>query len=734
MSQYSQEERVATIETPLGKDVLLLSAFRGEEAMSRLFRFEAELFSENHSIPFTDIIGKNVTIAFTLAEGSQRFFNGIVGEFAQGRGGGAGTSESSDTRVAFYTATLVPWPWLLSRTADSRIFQELSVPDIISQIFGEAGFSDYEFRLRGSYEPRTYCVQYRETDFNFISRLLESEGIFYFFAHEKGKHVLVMADNPDENPPCPGQDKVRYQTTGGGWMEEDVIQGLSVRQLIQPGKVSLNDYNFEVPTTPLQVGTAARESPGPGEREIYDYPGGYGKVGEGERLSAIQMEAEEARVLEISGTSDARSLVGGHRFTLSGFYRSDLNKALLLTRVVHELVPTGDTPVTRGTGDDMSYSNRFDCMPHDVPFRPLRQTRKPTIRGSQTAIVTGPAGEEIHTDEHGRVKVQFHWDREGQRDENSSCWIRVSQGWAGASWGAMYIPRIGHEVIVDFLEGDPDRPIVTGRVYHGQNQPPYPLPGEKTKSTLKSNSSLGGGGYNEFRFEDKKGEEEIYLHGQKDWSIVIENDKNQTVGRDETLFVGNDRTKSVGNDQSETIGVNKTIGVGGNHSETIGAAKTLAVGASHTETVGANMNLSVGANRLVTIGANKTETIGVASALTIGAAYQISVGAALNQTVGGIKSEQVAAAKSVSVGANENTDVGGSRSVSVGGSQSVDVKKSSSHHAKSIVIEADDEITLKTGKASITLKKSGDIAIKGSKINIKGSGNITIKGKKILEN
>ncbi|MFW6241722.1 MAG: type VI secretion system Vgr family protein, partial [Thermodesulfobacteriota bacterium] len=570
MSQYSQEERVATIETPLGKDVLLLSAFRGEEAISRLFRFEAELFSENHSIPFTDIIGKNVTIALGLAEGSRRFFNGIVGEFAQGRGGGAGTAEASDTRVAFYTATLVPWPWLLTRTADSRIFQELSVPDIVSKIFGEAGFSDYEFRLRGSYEPRTYCVQYRETDFNFISRLLESEGIFYFFAHEKGKHVLVMADNPDENPPCPGQDKVRYQTTGGGWMEEDVIQGLSVRQLIQPGKVSLNDYNFEVPTTPLQVGTAARESPGPGEREMYDYPGGYGKVGEGERLSAIQMEAEEARVLEIGGTSDARSLTSGHRFTLSGFYRSDLNKALLLTHVVHELVPTGDTPVTRGTGDDMSYSNRFVCVPHDVPFRPLRQTPKPTVRGSQTAIVTGPAGEEIHTDEHGRVKVQFHWDREGKRDENSSCWIRVSQGWAGASWGAMYIPRIGHEVIVDFLEGDPDRPIVTGRVYHGQNQPPYPLPGEKTKSTLKSNSSLGGGGYNEFRFEDKKGEEEIYLHGQKDWSIVIENDKNQTVGRDETLFVGNDRAKSVGNDQSETIGVNKTISVGVNHTETVG--------------------------------------------------------------------------------------------------------------------------------------------------------------------
>lgn len=727
MSLYSQEERVATLDTPLGKDVLMISAFRGEEGMSRLFRFEAELFSENHSIPFTDIIGKAVTIAITLADGSQRYFNGIVSEFAQGRGGGVGPAEASDTRVAFYSATLVPWPWLLTRTADSRIFQELSVPDIIRQIFGEAGFSDFEFRLRGTYEPRVYCVQYRETDFNFISRLLESEGIYYFFAHENGKHVLVMADNPDENPPCPAQDTVRYQTTGGGWMDEDVIQSLSVRQIIQPGKVSLNDFNFEVPNTPLQVDTAARQSPGPGEREMYDYPGGYGKLGQGERLSALRMEAQEAQVLAIEGSSDCRTLASGHRFTLTGFYRNDLNKALLLTRVVHELRPSGDTPVTRGTGDTTAYSNQFVCMPHDVPFRPLRETPKPTVLGSQTAIVTGPPGEEIHTDAHGRVKVQFHWDREGKRDENSSCWIRVSQGWAGASWGAMYIPRIDQEVIVDFLEGDPDRPIVTGRVYHGQNRPPYDLPGEKTKSTLKSNSSPGGGGYNEFRFEDKKGEEEIYLHGQKDWSIVIENDKNQTVGRDETLFVGNDRTKSVGNDQSETIGVNKTITVGSNH----------------TETVGGNMSQTVGLSKTETVLQAKTETIALAKTLNIGAAYQIAVGGAMNQSIGGLKATEVVGNSTELVGGAKDTTVKGKISVtgddvvhvtaateiklSVGDS-TIKITGDAIHlDSQKIILTAKKEIVEGSGASSVTIKPEG-VETSGPKVNTTAIGVHEISG------
>jgi type VI secretion system secreted protein VgrG len=350
-------------------------------------------------------------------------------------------------------------------------------------------------------------------------------------------------------------------------------------------------------------------------------------------------------------------------------------------------------------------------MPFDVPYRPARRTPRPVVDGMQTAIVVGPSGEEIYTDQHGRVKVQFHWDREGKKDENSSCWIRVSQLWAGAGWGGMYIPRIGQEVIIDFLEGDPDRPIITGRVYHGNNQPPYPLPAEKTKSTIMSNSSLGGGGSNEFRFEDKKGQEEIYLHGQKDWTIAILNDKNQTIGNNETLSVGSNRTK--------TVGVNQT------------------------ESIGANLN--------ETVGSNKTETIAIAKALTIGAAYQVTVGAAMNETVGGLKAEEIGAAKIVAVGASSSENVGANKSVDAGGNISesadkdVDIKSGkkmsltagddfSVSGNKKGLIEIKDQLTIKVGSASITLKKNGDITINGKTINVKGSGNIVMKAKKILEN
>jgi type VI secretion system secreted protein VgrG len=262
------------------------------------------------------------------------------------------------------------------------------------------------------------------------------------------------------------------------------------------------------------------------------------------------MQEQEASITTVTGSSVCRAFTSGYRFDLQDYYRDDMNnKPYVLTSLDHGATePVGAS----GQGSEASYTNSFVCIPFEVPYRPSRLTPKPVVQGTQTAIVVGPAGEEIYTDEHGRVKVQFHWDREGKKDEKSSCWIRVSQLWAGAGWGAMYIPRIGHEVIVDFLEGDPDRPIITGRVYHGINMSPYGLPAEKTKSTIKSDSSLGGGGSNELRFEDKKGSEEVFLHGQKDWTIAIENDKNQTVGHDETLSVGNNRTKTVGVDQSET--------------------------------------------------------------------------------------------------------------------------------------------------------------------------------------
>lgn len=722
MPTYTQDNRLIAIDTPLGKDALLLSGFHGLEGLSTPFNFELELLSENHSIPFKDIIGKNVSVSVVLAKGEKRYFHGLISRFSQGRGS---SDEGRDLRLTCYTATMVPWFWLLTRTADSRIFQNLSIPDIVEKIFKEKGFLDYKNKLHGSYDKWDYCVQYRETDFNFICRLLEEEGIYYFFEHENNKHTLILSDTPEEHKPYPNQETARYQTSAGGWLEEDTISSIEVMQEIKPGKYTLKDFNFETPNTDLKVEAPSQKALGPGEREIYDYPGGYGKRARGDKLANIRMQEEEAGITTITGSSNCRAFTSGYKFDLKDYYRKDMNdKAYVLTSLSHS-ARQGYT--TEDAVSEFAYVNNFTCIPFDVPYRPPRRTPKPVVEGVQTAIVVGPEGEEIYTDEHGRVKVQFHWDREGKKDDKSSCWIRVSQLWAGMGWGAMYIPRIGQEVIVDFLEGDPDCPIIIGRVYHGTNKPPYGLPGEKTKSTIKSDSSKGGGGSNELRFEDKKGGEEIFLHGQKDWTIAIENDKNQTVGHDETLAVGNNRTKKVGVDQSETIGANKTI----------------KVGANHTETIDANMSQKVGAA--------KTETIILAKALTIGAGYQVSVGAAMNETIGGLKAEEIGAAKTVNVGAFSSENVALNKSVDAGkdiaesAGKNISLKSGTNmalnagadfsiNGGKKGVINIKDELLIKCGDASISLKKNGDIVIDGKKITIKGSSEIKLKGAKITEN
>ncbi len=535
---YTQEHRLIRIATPLGGDELLITGFRGHEEISRLFQFELSLLSHNHSIDFKKIIGGNVTVSIVLENDKERFFNGIVASFSQSSGNIQG--ERGGAVFSQYRATIVPWFWLLTKTADLRIFQNKSAVDIIEQIFTEKGFSDYTKKLNGTYHPRTYCVQYRETDFSFINRLLEEEGIAYYFNHENGKHALVLADASTAYSPCPHHEKIRYQhsSVGGVTFGEDMITTLDLRNEIRVGKYTLNDFNFETPSTNLLVEMESQQNLGPGEKEVYDYPGLYDKRGGGDVLAKIRIQEQEARIASITGNSNVRGFASGYSFTLEDYFRDEMNnKKYLLTAVDH----AAEQQYGAGSAGETSYSNAFTCIPLDTPFRPPRLTPKPVVEGVQTAIVVGPAGEEIHTDKHGRVKVQFHWDRESKANENSSCWMRVGQLWAGNGWGAMYIPRIGQEVIVDFLEGDPDRPIVIGSVYHGVNMPPYPLPDDKTKSTIKSNSSKGGGGFNELRFEDKKGSEQIFVHGEKDLDIRIKDTHKEYIGNEQHITVEKDQ-------------------------------------------------------------------------------------------------------------------------------------------------------------------------------------------------
>jgi len=739
----TQENRLIAIDTPLGPDVLLLRGFTGHESISRLFSFELDLLSTDPEIKFEDIIGQKVTIRVRLGKEKERFFHGIISRFMQ---------TGSDVGLANYRATMVPALWFLTRTADCRIFQSKKVPEIIQEILKENGVTDIKTVLKATYEPRDYCVQYRETDFNFVSRLMEQYGIFYFFEHEEKKHTLVLSDDLSAHQPCPEQPKVSWNPHGSDNLDEDVITSLQWEETFRFGKYAVTDYNFETPSTSLRAEVKTQiEVGGNSKYEIYDYPGEYGKKAEGDGIAKIRMQEEEAQYKVLSGSGTARVFTTGYKFTLQDYVRKDVNGDYVLTQVQH-VASVGNTYTTgaAGGGNEDDYSNSFTCIPAKRPFRSPQVTPKPMVQGPQTAVVVGKSGEEIWTDKYGRVKVQFHWDRYGKMNESSSCWVRVSQNWAGKNWGAMFIPRIGQEVIVEFLEGDPDQPIITGRVYNAEQTVPYALPANQTQSGIKSNSSKGGGGSNEWRFEDKKGSEEVYLHGQKDWNILIENDKGQTIGHDEKLEVENNRTKKVGVDQSEDIGSNKTIHVGANH----------------TETIGGNMSLQVDGNKTESIHLASVETIALAKALTIGAAYQVSVGAAMNETVVGSKTEEVGAFSAEVVGGNKSEAIGGNKSETISGNKSLSTTKNLTEtvgksrtititedlkedvggkrteqvtkeyvlNAKKIQLVGEDQIVFKTGDAEITMKKNGDIEIKGKKIQIKGSGDVIVKGSNVKQN
>lgn len=691
-----QSARPFNISTPLGDDVLLFYRMTATEELGRLFRFELDLLSREPDIAFDDILGQNVTVRLALADDQKRYFNGFVSRFSQ---------EGFLDEFHVYSATVHPWLWFLTRTADCRIFQEETVPDILKKVFKDHGFSDYEESLSGNYRKWEYCVQYRETDFNFVSRLMEQEGIYYYFKHDKDKHIMVLADSVSSHEPYPGFETLPFFPPDEHLRrEEDHIYEWTLAQEIQPGTYALNDFDFTRPKASLQVKSSIQRHHAHAAMEIFDYPGEYPDTDDGETYARARIEELQVTQELAQAQSNALGLAAGSLFELTDYPREDQNREYLITSATHQMESEAYSSGS-SSGSSGGYTCNFTALPSKQPYRPARITPKPMVQGPQTAIVVGPSGDEIHTDKYSRVKVSFHWDRYSKSNETSSCWVRVAQIWAGKQWGGIHIPRIGQEVIVDFLEGDPDHPIITGRVYNNDNMPPYELPANATQSGIKSRSSKGGGAenFNEIRFEDKKGEEEIYLHGEKNWTINIENDKNQTIGHDEMLSVGNDRTKSVEKNQSESIGEDKKIDVGKNHSESIGEDATIDVGKNQTVSVGENLDLSVGKDFTETISENFTRTI------------TKDMSSDINENL-----TQKVAKKS-------STQIGDEMTLTVGKKMNVQV-------TDQINIASDKQILLTSGSASITLKKNGDISIVGKKITIKGSGDVIIKGSKIKGN
>ncbi|KAA6169888.1 type VI secretion system Vgr family protein [Pseudomonas marginalis] len=615
---FNQASRLAKITSPLGPDVLLLNEMGGGEELGRLFYYDLQLNSLDANIDLNQLLGKPMNVSLQLADGGERYFHGIVARCSQNIDQG---------QFASYQVTLRPWLWLLSRTSDCRIFQNLSIPQIIKQVFRDLGFSDFEDALSRPYREWEYCVQYRETSFDFVSRLMEQEGIYYFFRHEQDRHVLVLADAYGAHATVPGYTSVPYYPKDEQQRERDHMHNWQLAQQVQSGSLELNDYDFQRPSASIDVRSAMPRPHTAGDYPLYDYPGTYVKSEDGEHYARTRIEALQALHEQVEFSGNARGLGAGHLFSLTGFSRRDQNREYLILiahyRITQERLESG------GGGGSAQFDSSLTCIDAQQSFRPQANTHRPIVKGPQTALVVGPKGEEIWTDQYGRVKVHFYWDRHDQSNENSSCWIRVSQSWAGKNWGSMQIPRIGQEVIVSFLEGDPDRPIITGRVYNAEQTVPYDLPENATQSGMKSRSSKGGSpaNFNEIRMEDKKGLEQLYIHAERNQDIVVEVDESHSVGHD--------RNKSIGHDETVTIGNNRLRIVKQEDILSVGQKKTDSISQSYVIEVGENLRLVCGESILELNASGQINLTGVQISFYASGDAEFNTGGVLHLNNGG---------------------------------------------------------------------------------------------------
>jgi type VI secretion system secreted protein VgrG len=700
--------------------------FSGTEAVSELYEFQIEVTSR--FVGVDELVGSLAKLRIAGVDRTPREIHGLIcraeyaGELAP---------------RSLYRVTLVPELWRLKLRTNSRIFQQKSTPDILEEILDEAGIT-YQARLAESYEPRDYCVQYRESDLAFIRRLMEEDGISFYFEHGTDSHTLILSDRNTGRVKIEGAPNLPFrqdERIRGG----ESIKKFALGQQITSAASLVRDYD-------LYTSQDIEGKQGSGAAELYDAPIGSRAQAHATQQAKIRLEEAKVPGVVASGVSDCPRLVPGHSFTLEGHLRGELDGEYHVVRTVHR----GEQPRIVYADAELVYDNDFTAVPTSTPYRPPRATKRPSIRGVQVATVTGPSGEEIYVDEQGRVKVQFHWDRSGKYDESSSCWVRVSQAWAGPSYGSMFIPRIGHEVLVEFIEGDPDRPIITGRIYDGTRNPPYPLPDEKTKSTIKSDSSPGGGGFNELRFEDAKGAEEIYVHAQLDMNTDVLRDATRDVGRDdhltvannqtedvgvdraatvgnnETMFVGVDQTLDVGNNQTNTIGLHQVNTIGGDQIDIVKANQTTTIAGGHTTVVGGDQTNSVGGHLLTVAALDNAMAVGGSQHVQVHGTRTLEVGLDQNTTIlgnsvgniGMVLHTTVGTDAVLVVGANDTVHVGAERTTVVGGGDTLTI-------TGALTISA-ATITLTAGDSSITIYPGG--------VDISSGGNVTINGSLVTVN
>ncbi len=690
---------------------LLVNRLEAYESLSKPFEFTVELLSDDPNVALKDLQGKLLCVELVRRDGSLRYFTGRVFSFGL---------KTVDGGVSFYEAKLGPWYKYLSMRKDNYLFHYTTMYEQTASIFGDyGGLADWDWRVQGANEVLTDCCQFDESDRNFLERRWASSGIIYWFEHTASGHKLILSDDSTAAAPIDGSPEIAFQRHAGS-AQEDGIGEWSPTRHIALGSVALASFDFKSPHPAMTTLPTLNQQGDVLNIESYEYTGALGfKGGAGRPLAQLRMEEAEAAGKQFNGSGNNRSVMPGRWFRLTGHFdasdRQDDAQAreFLITQASHSASNNYHVRTT----EESHYENRLTCIRKIIPYRAGRDHNSVETRiyGIQTATVVGPAGEEIHTDEYGRVRVQFHWDRAGSNDAKSSAWIRVATSWAGANFGMTSIPRIGTEVIVQFLDGNPNRPLITGMVPNAHTMPPWTLPANKTQSGILTRSTPGGSyaNANALRFEDKKGQEQLWLHAEKDQLTEVEhdedkwvgNDRRKTVDRDETSHIKRDRTEtvdrdekiSIGNNRTEDVGKNETISIGDNRTENVGKNETISIGQNRMEDVGKDETVTIGGSRSVTIGRMKTETVALAKMLTIGGAYQTTVGAAMNTSVALMQAEQVGLSKSVAVG-------------------------------QKISFTAGEEFRIEVGDSTFVMKKDGRIEITGKEIIIKGSRKVELHG------
>jgi type VI secretion system secreted protein VgrG len=620
-------ERVVKAHTPLGEDQLMFRSMHGTEGLSQLFEFEVDLLSPSAAIDMKAVLGKPLTLEIRTA-GAPRFLNGQVVRFSMiGREGG------TTSRHTVYRATVRPWLWYLTRTSDNKIFQNKSVIEVLDEVFADYGFA-FEKKLSGSYRQWEYCVQYQETDFAFVCRLMELEGIYYYFKHENGQHTLVLADDISAHEPTPDYETINYFAADRDLSEDtEVIDRWEVVEEIRSGGYVVDDFDFTKPKADLSNVRNQPLSNDHADYEMYEWLGDYTDPGQGEHYARVRLEEAQAMAQRSSGHATVRGMAPGYRFTMQNSPRGDDNQEYLTVAVSYSLREGGYA--TGAAPSDYGFS--FVVQPASVPFRPARAMVMPRTSGPQTATVVGPPGEEIWTDQYGRVKVQFHWDRYGQRNENSSRFVRVSHVIAGDGFGAVFTPRIGQEVVVDFISGRPDRPIIVGRVYNADQMPPFSLPGEATRSGFVTRSTPGGSPAtaNSLVFEDKMGAEFVALHAERELNVSVEaNETHDTGGSRTTVITGHESaTYKSGEERHISKGAVEEIDGGEHRTVTGGATETVSGSELRTISDGATEHVTGGQLRTITGGLTET-TNGIVKKTIVGNVTEDTTGTVTLTTTG----------------------------------------------------------------------------------------------------